>query len=302
VLSSEPGIPQPTHQLSDCLILDIIHTNAMPDILPALEWGTWRAANGLIWWDAEVGPASLCFTTRRGGVSAAPYDTLNLGLHVGDQAAAVIENRNRFWSEAAPGASAPVIADQVHGTSVAVAGAADTGRGWHARETSISGTDALVTREAGVPLAILAADCAPIALVAPGGVLGVVHAGWRGLAGGVLEAALRQMVQRGGGVPSEYQAAIGPCIRGCCYEVGEEVWRDFPAGCLSPSGRPNARRLDLMAAVYHRLQEVGLLSGQIHPVGLCTACHPDLLFSHRGATQQGLPTTGRMALLARLMG
>jgi YfiH family protein len=221
---------------------------------------------------------------------------------VGDQAAAVIENRNRFWSEAAPGASVPVIADQVHGTSVAVAGAADTGRGWHARETSISGTDALVTREAGVPLAILVADCAPIALVAPGGVLGVVHAGWRGLAGGVLEAVLRQMVQRGGGAPSDYRAAIGPCIRGCCYEVGEEVWRHFPAGCLAPSVRPNARRLDLMAAVCHRLQEAGLPSGQIHSVGLCTACHPGLFFSHRRCTQHGWTATGRMALLGRLAG
>jgi YfiH family protein len=268
---------------------------------PEIDYGVWRSANGLVWWEAEVGRASLRFTTRQGGISAAPYDTLNLGLHVGDGAAAVIENRTRLWAAAAPGALAPVIADQVHGAAVAVVGAADTGRGWHARETSLSGTDALVTRAAGVAMAILVADCAPVALVAPGGVLGVVHAGWRGLVSGVLEAALRQM-EALGGAPREYQAVIGPCIRGCCYEVGQEVWRHFPEGCLAPAVRPSARRLDLLAAVCRRLREAGLPSEQIHSFGLCTACHSDLFFSHRRASQQGLPTTGRMALFGRLAG
>ena len=157
-----------------------------------------------------------------------------------------------------------------------------------------------MTRESGLPLVILVADCAPVGLISPEGVLGISHAGWRGLVDGVLEATLRQMADLGAGPPSHCRAVIGPCIRGCCYEVGEDVWRHFPDHCLTPADRPSARRLDLMAAVAHRLHEAGLPPDQIHPLGLCTACHPDLFFSHRRATQQGLPTTGRMALLARL--
>src|SRR5207253_115963 len=150
-----------------------------------------------------------------GGVSAAPYDTLNLGLHVGDRAAAVIENRRSLWSAVAPGAPPPVLAEQVHGTSAAIVSATDAGRGWNARDTALPNTDALATREAGVSLAILVADCAPVALVAPAGVLAVAHAGWRGLASGVLEAALGRMAEMGAGPPPEYQAVVGPCIRAC---------------------------------------------------------------------------------------
>lgn len=262
--------------------------------------GEWRRAGARVWWEATVGPATLVSTTRLGGVSAAPYNTLNLGLHVGDTPAAVIENRRSFWAAVGSGAAEPVVAEQVHGTEAAVAGAADAGRGWRTRESGIPHADALVTREAGVPLTILVADCAPVALVGPSGVIGLAHAGWRGLAGGVLEAALRQMAKLGAGAPQECRAVIGPCIRGCCYEVGEEVWRRFPEACLAPAERPQARRLDLMAAVAHRLREAGLPADQIDSVGLCTACHPELFFSHRRATQQGRPATGRMALFGWL--
>jgi polyphenol oxidase len=262
--------------------------------------GEWRREGGLVWWEAVFGSAWLAFTTRIGGASVSPYDTLNLGLHVGDAPATVLRNRARLWSAVTPGSAPPVIAEQVHGVTPAVVGTAEAGRGWEARETAISDTDALVTRDAGVALAMLVADCAPVALVAPEGVLGLAHAGWRGLANGVLEATLRQMAALGGGPPHRYRALVGPCIRACCYEVGEEVWRHFPESCLAPAGRPTARRLDLMAAVVHRLEQAGLPPEQISTLGLCTACHPDLFFSHRRATREGLPTTGRLALLGRV--
>jgi purine-nucleoside/S-methyl-5'-thioadenosine phosphorylase / adenosine deaminase len=270
--------------------------------LPHPELGHWQQAGGCVWWEATVGPAALAFTTRLGGVSAAPYDALNLGLHVGDTPEAVRENRRRFWAAAAPGVAAPVVAEQVHGAGVAAVGATHAGRGWERNDTSVAATDALATREAGVPLTVLVADCAPVALVAPEGVLGLAHAGWRGLAGGVLEAALGRVAEMGGGSPAELQAVVGPCIRGCCYEVGEEVWRRFPPECLSPADRPGARRLDLMTAVVHRLQAAGLPGAHIHALGLCTACYANLFFSHRRATQQGQPATGRMALFGWLNG
>jgi polyphenol oxidase len=118
----------------------------------------------------------------------------------------------------------------------------------------------------------------------------------------VLEATLQHMAELGAGPPHEYQAVVGPCIRACCYEVGEDVWRRFPDACLTRADSAHARRLDLVAAVTHRLREAGLRPQQIHTPGLCTACYLDLFFSHRRATQHGLPATGRMALLARLAG
>jgi YfiH family protein len=270
------------------------------ETLPKLTYGEWRSAGDLVWWEARLGPAALVFSTRIGGGSAPPYDGLNLGLHVGDDPIRVVVNRQRFWAAAAPGSAAPVLAEQVHGANAERVSVTAAGRGWSTRETEIPKTDALVTEEAGVALGILVADCAPVAIVSPSGTLAVVHAGWRGLVSGVLEAALQRMAELGDGSPAECQAVIGPCIRGCCYEVGEEVWRRFPESCLSPAARPGARRLDLMAAVSHRLREAGLPAAPIQTLGLCTACHPELFFSHRRATQQGLPGTGRMALFARI--
>jgi polyphenol oxidase len=328
-------------------------------ILPDLSLGEWHAADGCVWWEASLGPARLVMSTRLGGGSAPPYDALNLGLHVGDSPAIVIENRRRFWAaagsphaegittqssgetavplecagapeggrltplsvrrldavatrqvEQSPGlplasttprsTPLPVVAEQVHGARIAVVGAAEAGRGWRDRVNALPETDALITRDTRIAPAILVADCAPVALVLPEGVLGMAHAGWRGLADGVLEATLRAMAAQGSGPPEQCQAVIGPCIRGCCYEVGEEVWRRFPESCLTPSDRPGARRLDLMAAVVHRLRDAGLPADQIHPLGLCTACQPYLFFSHRRATREGPPTTGRMALIGWL--
>jgi polyphenol oxidase len=221
---------------------------------------------------------------------------------VGDAPDVVAGNRRRLRAAAAPGEALPIVAEQVHGVAAAVVGAGDAGRGWQARETAVPDTDALVTREPGVSLAILVADCAPVALVAPGRALGLAHAGWRGLAHGVLEATLRRLAELGSGPPGRLHALVGPCIRGCCYEVGEEVWRHFLESCLSAADRADARRLDLLAAVVHRLGQAGLPAAQIHALGLCTACHPELLFSHRRATREGLAATGRMALLGQRLG
>jgi YfiH family protein len=179
-------------------------------------------------------------------------------------------------------------------------GRADAGRGWEARETEVAETDALVTRERGLSLGILVADCAPVAIVPPEGGLAAAHAGWRGLVSGVLEAAVEALESSGAGPRERYQVWVGPCIRGCCYEVGEEAWSQFPESCLAPALHSSARRLDLQEAVVHRLRQAGLLPAKTVALGLCTACHPELFFSHRRATRQGLPTTGRMALFARL--
>jgi YfiH family protein len=268
-----------------------LDVTALPEPVP----GAWRHAGNLVWWEAAEEGARVLVSSRRIGTSAPPYDSLNLGLHVGDEPERVLANRRGFRAAALADLKRPVVAEQVHGTAVAVVAARDASRGWEAREDALPATDALVTRERDLPLTILVADCAPVALVSPSGVIGAAHAGWRGLVGGVLEATLAEMARLGAATGS-VTALVGPCIRGCCYEVGEEVWRQMPEVSLAPGSRDDARRLDLLAAVIDRLEAIGLPRERIAAPGLCTACCSDLFFSHRRATGAGHTATGRIAL------
>ncbi len=153
----------------------------------------------LLRWDeaADMG-AEAAVTTRRGGVSRAPYDSLNLGLHVGDDPGAVVANRARAAGAFGAELDSLVFARQVHGADSAFVGRADAGRGARAEEDAVADADVLVTTTPGVTLVIMVADCVPLALVDPqAGVLAAVHAGWRGTAAGVVGAALGAMIERG---------------------------------------------------------------------------------------------------------
>ena len=175
-------------------------------------------------WDAgeRVGAA---MSERAGGVSVAPYDTLNLGDHVGDAAEAVLENRARWQREIG---ARPVYLRQVHGTAV-IRAAGGAGRGEPAQ------ADAAVTTEPGIACTVLVADCMPVLLAAPGGRgVGAAHAGWRGLAGGVVEAALRALCEAAACEPGEVAAWLGPCIGPRRFEVGAEVVQAF-GGALDGS-------------------------------------------------------------------
>lgn len=212
------------------------------------------------------------FTTRRGGVSEGPYASLNLGRWTDDDADAVDRNREILAAAIGVPLEAVVQGRQVHGTRVerrATAGGA------------IEEADGQATAEPGLAALVLAADCLPIALIAPGAVA-MVHAGWRGLAAGVVEEGVRAVRELGG--ETEVQAAIGPGAGGCCYEVGEDVAAAF--------GRP-AGRLDLKAVARERLTAAGVVA--VHDAALCTICgDPGLFFSHR--RDGGI--TGRQAGIA----
>jgi hypothetical protein len=211
------------------------------------------------------------FTTRRGGVSEAPYDTLNLGRWTDDDPAAVHENRDRALR--LTGARRLAYGRQVHGTEVV------------RDATEVVDADAQVTTEEGVAAMALTADCLAVALAAPGAV-GMVHAGWRGLAGGILEKAVERVA--GGAPTGSFAAAIGPCARGCCYEVGDEVREALG---LAPAGGPSL--IDLPAIARERLHAAGVV--EVHDSGLCTMCgDPSLFFSHR---RDG-GVTGRQAGIA----
>ncbi|MFZ0251630.1 MAG: laccase domain-containing protein, partial [Acidimicrobiales bacterium] len=137
----------------------------------------------LRWDDAPALGAEVAVTTRHGGRSVAPYDTLNLGLHVGDDPAAVVENRARAAGGFGASLDDLVFARQVHGATATVVGAEDRGRGTRSEDDALPHTDIVVTTSHRLTLAILVADCLPLALVDPAaGVLAAVHAGWRGTA------------------------------------------------------------------------------------------------------------------------
>ena len=219
---------------------------------------SFRAAGEHLAIDLPGGTA--LFTTRRGGVSEGPYASLNVGLWTDDDSGCVQLNRERVQAQA--GVARLAQGRQVHGTRVVVDG------------EGIEEADGQVTTKPGVAALVLVADCLPVALAGPEGV-GVVHAGWRGLAAGVLEAG----VEAAGAVC----AAIGPGIGPCCYEVGDDVRAVFGT---------TERTLDLKAIARARLEAAGVRD--VHDCGLCTSCDAERFFSHR--RDRGV--TGRQAGLA----
>ncbi len=243
---------------------------------------------------------SAGFSMRLGGVTRGFAEVqekglLNLGFGVGDEPAAVEENRRRLLDSVEGGTWRLVVAKQVHGvevrevTSVNVEDAMEGGRGrWEA--------DGLVTGEAGVLLGVGAADCVPL-LVADQRlrVVGGFHAGWRGTAAGMAGVGLARMREAFGTRAEDCVAAVGPSIGACCYEVGEEVREAFAgqSDVLMASGE--RWRLNLWEANRRQLVAAGVHESAITVVGECTACSRDddgrrKYFSHRAEAGK----TGRM--------
>jgi YfiH family protein len=204
------------------------------------------------------------FTTRRGGVSEGPFASLNLGPRTDDDAERIGENRARV--ERLTGGRLAQ-AHQVHGTDVV------------ADPDARPDADGQVTARPGVAAIALTADCLPIALVAPEGV-GMLHAGWRGLAGGVIANGVEALRRLGA---ERIAAAIGPGAGPCCYEVGDEVHAAFGT---------SGRTVDLKAIARARLEAAGV--EMVHDCGLCTIHDPERFFSHR--RDDGV--TGRQAGVA----
>lgn len=210
----------------------------------------------------------VLFTTRRGGVSAAPYDSLNLGLLTDDDPADVRRNRELAARVVGIEARHTLQGMQVHGAAVRRV------RELPAPEAGLVEADGQATALEGLAAVVLTADCLPVALVAPEAIA-VLHAGWRGLAAGVLEEGVRALRELGAGGP--VRAAIGPGAGPCCYEAGPEVHAAFAD--LGPRVR-RGEHADLGLVARLRLERAGL--DEIHDVGLCTICSPPgLLFSHR---------------------
>ncbi len=229
---------------------------------------------------ASAHGAHVCFTARAGGVSAAPYDSLNLGPWTDDSAESVAANHERVQARASVDRPRRLIlGKQVHETAVAV----------HLEgfpDPDVVGVDGHVTNRTDVALGVLTADCVPVLLLAPWGV-GAVHAGWRGLAGGVVAAAADDLLLLPGAAEdlASVVALVGPCAGPCCYEVGDEVHAAFTGW---PRGRASARTIDLPQMTHAALNAAGV--GEVVLADRCTICDPRY-FSHRASGG----TTGRQA-------
>jgi purine-nucleoside/S-methyl-5'-thioadenosine phosphorylase / adenosine deaminase len=210
-------------------------------------------------WEAP-GPYVVAFSSRLGGVSEGRYASLNLGLRTPDEPERVEENRRLLCAEVGADPERLTLNRQVHGTLVRRARAGD--RNEHA--------DGLWTDEPGLPMLAMSADCLPVALarVETGArsALAVLHVGWRGLADGLLASGAEALGGR-------LAAAIGPGIGPCCYEVGPEVSERFEPDLV------HGRSLDLWTAAERALEAAGV--EDVERTDICTACNPDLYFSHR---------------------
>jgi len=232
--------------------------------------------------------------TRHGGVSQPPWNTLNVGRAVGDSPTAVEENHRRICAEMDIRREDIVTAYQVGGAHVGLVDASHRGQVTPA-------TDALITTTPGVPLMLRFADCLPILLYDPARrALGLVHAGWRGTVARVAQQAVQVMVATFGSRPEDLIAGIGPGIGPCCYRVGDDVMSAiraaFPQGNGLLTRQPDgSHHLDLWAANAWQLREMGVRIVEV--AGLCTACHTDEFFSHRGERGR----TGRFAVVAVLL-
>jgi YfiH family protein len=243
----------------------------------------WRERDGVAWLEARLPGAKAAFSSRRGGVSEGPFESLNLGVLTDDDRRSVVANRRRLAAALGFAPERVLAARQVHGERVLVHAAAQRPSRFAEPGGPIPEADGHVTASPGLAALVFVADCLPVALVGPGGVA-MLHCGWRGLAAGILA--------RGATAVKATHAAIGPGIGPCCYEVGEEVLEAFNG----LEGAASGRMLDLPAVARQLLADAGV--EQVDDAGLCTSCEPERFFSHRRDDGR----TGRQAGLVWLEG
>jgi len=236
------------------------------------------------------------FSARAGARGTPPYDGLNLSLHVGDDPRAVLRGRRRVATVLGLAGLPWATARQVHSARVIEAGRDKLGAGPPEARPLLAEADGLVGGDAGMVLAVFAADCLPLLLADPDArVVAAVHAGWRGLAAGVIERGVAAFTRRGGR-PGGAIALVGPAIGACCYEVGPEV-ADAVVGrypTAAATTRDGRLAIDTTAAAVEALERAGL--GEVRAARECTCHQPERFFSYR---RDGV--TGRQAGLIALL-
>jgi len=233
-------------------------------------------------------------STRIGGYSRGPYESLNLGYGTDDDADTVTRNRLLLAEDLGIPLDWFVFPRQTHSNHVYRVVEGDRGLGSMDRQTAIPDTDALVTHVRHTCIVVQVADCVPVLLFDPvQRVIAVVHAGWRGTASAIVAETVRAMQHHYGSRPADILAAIGPSIQGCCYQVGEDVYQAFVSWDNTREKifqyRNHQLLLDLVAANQLLLLNLGVDARNIATTDYCTRCNPGYFFSSR----YGKGNTGR---------
>ncbi|MED4352946.1 peptidoglycan editing factor PgeF [Schinkia azotoformans] len=239
------------------------------------------------------------FSTRNGGFSKKPFDSMNLGLHVNDTREDVIRNREKLSEMIGAPLHTWICAEQIHGDKIAKVSKEDKGKGSTQMETAIKGVDGLYTRDQNTFLFSAYADCVPLYFFAISAedIIGVAHAGWRGTAANIGGKMIEKWISDENIAVEDIVVGIGPSIGKCCYVVDDYVMEQMAKNLegtlinkIYEKVSDGQYRLDLKAANYEMIRKSGILSEHIEISNYCTSCHSDLFFSHRKS--QG--KTGRM--------
>lgn len=232
-------------------------------------------------------------STRTGGVSPPPFDSLNLGFGTKDQPSRVLKNRQILAEAVGVPLANFTLGKQVHGDNIAVVTSELRGRGSHDYENALDATDGLVTDVPGTCLMVLLADCVPLLFYDPvHKAIGAVHAGWKGTVRQIGRRAVDTMAEHYGSRPGDIVVGIGPSIGPCCYEVGPEVIAQAEESFGETVGLVDGNgHLNLWEANLRQLLEAGIPEANIEVAGICTRCNADRFFSERKQ-----PGTGRFGV------
>ena len=245
-------------------------------------------------------------STRLGGVSKPPFDSLNLALHVGDEPADVLANRKKFVQSLGFGVQDIVTPNQVHGEKISRVDENYRGCGCENYADSIPETDALITDTPNLPLMLCFADCVPIFFVdVENRAIGLAHGGWKGTLKKISAKTLLKMGDEFGTRAENCLIGIAPSIGSCCYEIGGAVIDKCKAAFPKNFNELLIERdgkifLDLWRANVLQLLEVGASEENIDVAGECTCCESGWYFSYRAARKKNLDRTGRIAALIAL--
>jgi len=227
-------------------------------------------------------------STRTGGHSSRPFDALNLSFNVGDDPKKVLKNRELLTAAIETPLTSLTTAKQIHDGHVTIVSDGLRGKGSTDYKGAINATDAMVTNVAGISLMILLADCVPILFYDPSKrVIGVAHAGWKGILRFVAQNTVEALREHFHCSPQDIIVGIGPSIGPCCYEVGQEVVSDVERifgtrqACISKESVNGKRYFDLWTANLRQILQTGIPERNIEMAEICTCHNPHLFFSYR---------------------
>ncbi|MFA5523561.1 MAG: peptidoglycan editing factor PgeF [Tissierellales bacterium] len=250
----------------------------------------------------KTGLVTHGFTTRIGGISTEPFDTLNLGLKTGEKEENILGNFNKFSETFDVPLEKMVLSDQVHGTNIRIITGQDGGKGL-TKPMDYKEIDGLVTNVKGLMLLTFYADCVPLFFFDKiKSVVGVAHAGWKGTVARIGEKMINIMIDTYDSNPGDILVGIGPSIGSCCYSVRKDVHHRFNESVLAAEEilikeSTDKWKLDLWNANRKILEENGVLSRNITISDLCTSCNNQKFFSYR--KEKGI--TGRMSAFIQLI-